>query len=89
LRARNQPTPTRTHAPATAPIAMPTLAPVDREEGAAAVAVEEDEGADVPPVAFPLWAEVVAAAEAVDVNVGVLEVAELDVVVLVVVSLDT
>jgi len=75
LRARNQPAPTRMNAPATAPMAMLALAPVEREDEAAAVA---DGEAEVPVVAAPFCAEVVDAAvvvgvEVVGADVGVLE----------------
>src|SRR6266516_954811 len=60
------------NAPATAPIAMPALAPVESEDEAAAVA---DGEAEVPVVAAPFCTEVVDAAVVVFVgaDVGVLE----------------
>jgi hypothetical protein len=71
------------NAPVTAPIAMPALAPVEREDEAAAVA---DGEAEVPVVAAPFCTEVVDAAvvtgvEVVGADVGVLELVVLELVV--------
>jgi hypothetical protein len=75
------------NAPATAPIAMPALAPVESGDEAAAVA---DGEAEVPVVAAPFCTEVVDAAVVIGVevvvfvgaDVGVLELVVLELVVL-------
>jgi hypothetical protein len=83
LRARNQLALTRMNAPATAPIAMPALAPVESEDEAAAVA---DGEAEVPVVTAPLRTEVIGAAVVVGVEVVVFVGADIGVLELVVLA---
>jgi hypothetical protein len=71
------------NAPATAPIAMPALAPVESEDEAAAVADGETE---VPVVAAPFCAEVVDAAVVIGVEVVVFVGADVGVLELVVLA---